>query len=330
MSLGKAGEKILVIKLGALGDFVLALAAMKHIRQAHPKARITLLTTAPFEALARASGYFNIIETDGRPEDLGEWVRLIRRLRGARFDRVYDLQTSSKSSIYFQMLRPFPPAWSGIAIGCSLPHRNRRRNHMHTLERQADQLKEAGIWPDAPTEPGTAPPPDLSWILRKAAHDKPVGGPGRRPYALLVPGGSAHRPQKRWPVERFAELAGRLRARGLDVVIIGGPQESAMARAIQRKAPQARDLTGRTEFAQIAVLGARAALAVGNDTGPLHLIAAAGAPTLALFSHDSDPALCGPRGRVAVLRRASLDQLSTDEVQAAAEALLAPAAPKPA
>ena len=49
-------ERILVIKLGALGDFVLALAAMKHIRQAHPNSQITLLTTPPFEGLARASG----------------------------------------------------------------------------------------------------------------------------------------------------------------------------------------------------------------------------------------------------------------------------------
>lgn len=313
-------DKVLVIKLGALGDFVLALAAMKHIRLAHPKARITLLTTPPFEALAQASGYFNAVETDGRPEGLGDWATMIRRLRAAKYNRVYDLQTSSKSSFYFQLLRPFPPAWSGIALGCALPHRNRQRNHMHTLERQADQLHEAGIWPDAPTEPGTAPPPDLTWIAKKTTARKAAGGT-RKPYALLVPGGSAHRPQKRWPVERFAELAGRLRARGLDVVIIGGPQESALARTIQRSAP-ARDLTGRTDFAQLAALGARASLAVGNDTGPIHLIAAAGAPTLTLFSHDSDPALCAPRGRVTVLRRPSLDQLSVDEVDQALQGLV--------
>jgi ADP-heptose:LPS heptosyltransferase len=322
-------DRILVIKLGALGDFVLALAAMKHIRQAHPTAQISLLTTPPFEGLARASGYFNAIEIDGRPEDLADWVGLIGRLRKAKYDRVYDLQTSAKSSFYFQLLRPFPPDWSGIALGCSLPHRNRRRNHMHTLERQADQLKDAGVWPDAPTEPGAAPPPDLSWILHKAAYDRRAEGGGRKPYALLAPGGSAHRPLKRWPVERFAELAGRLRSRGLDIVIIGGMQESDMARTIQRRAPQARDLTGRTDFAQVAVLGARAAVAVGNDTGPLHLIAAAGAPSVALFSHDSDPALCAPRGRVSVLRRPSLEQLTVDQVQAAAEALLAQAAIRP-
>jgi ADP-heptose:LPS heptosyltransferase len=323
MSKPKVIRKILVIKLGALGDFVMALAAMKHIRQAHPKARITLLTVPVFEALARASGYFDAIETDGRPEGFGDWLAMIGRLRGARYDRVYDLQTSSRSSTYFQMLRPFPPPWSGVAAGCSMPHRNPQRGTMHTLERQAEQLKDAGIWPDAPLEPGSAPPPDLSWILRKAPQARPVPGANMpKPYVLLVPGGSEHRPEKRWPVEKFAELAFILRERGFDIVIIGGPQESALARIIQRKA-QARDLTGRTDFAQIAILGARAALAVGNDTGPLHLIAAAGAPTLALFSKASDPALCAPRGHVAVLQAESFDKMSVEQVATATRRLVA-------
>jgi hypothetical protein len=64
----RQAERILVIKLSALGDFVLALAAMKKIRQAHPKAHISLLTTPPFEGLAKASPYFNAVFTDGRPE----------------------------------------------------------------------------------------------------------------------------------------------------------------------------------------------------------------------------------------------------------------------
>ena len=316
-------KKILVIKLGALGDFVLALAAMKRIRQAHPKAKITLLTTPPFEALARQSGYFNDIETDGRPAVFSEWFHMIRRLRQARYDRVYDLQTSRGSSRIFHALRPFPPQWSGIANGAALKQRTRGRERMHTLERQADQLRVAGIWPDAPTSPGEAPPPDLSWVLRKNPEPRPVpGAPPPKPYALFVPGGSAHRLEKRWPVEHFTELARMLRAKGLDVIVIGGPQESALARAIQKAGSGVRDLTGRTDFAQIAVLGARAALAVGNDTGPLHLITAAGAPTVALFSSASDPALCGPRGHVTVLQAPNLADLPVAEVANAAMALL--------
>ncbi|HEY4030788.1 MAG TPA: glycosyltransferase family 9 protein [Caulobacteraceae bacterium] len=316
-------EKILVIKLSALGDFVLALAAMKKIRLAHPKAHISLLTTPPFEGLAKASPYFNAVFTDGRPQGLSQWVALRKRLRAANYDRVYDLQTSSQSNRLFQLLRPNPPAWSGIALGASMPHRNPLRNQMHTLERQADQLMYAGVWPDAPTAPGTAPAPDLSWVLGLAPGERPAaGGVKPRPYVMFVPGGSAHRPEKRWPVEKYGELARILYARGLDIVIIGGPQEAALAQAIQRTVPRARDLTGRTDFARIAVLGAKAALAVGNDTGPLHLAAAAGAPTVVLFSSASDPALSAPRGKVAVLQAKTLSELPVAEVAQAAASLL--------
>ena len=316
-------EKILVIKLSALGDFVLALAAMKRIRLAHPKAHISLLTTPPFEGLAKASPYFNAVFTDGRPQGFGEWIALRNRLRAANYTRVYDLQTSAHSNRIFQVLRPRPPPWSGIALGCSLPHRNTLRNGMHTLERQADQLMYSGIWPDAPTKAGTAPAPDLSWVLATAEGARPpAAGVKTKPYVMFVPGGSAHRPEKRWPVEHYGELARILYSRGLDIVIIGGPQESALAQAIQRQVPRSRDLTGRTDFASIAVLGAKAALAIGNDTGPLHLAAAAGAPTVVLFSSVSDPALSAPRGKVAVLQAGKLSELPVAKVAQAAAALL--------
>ncbi|WP_293677035.1 glycosyltransferase family 9 protein [uncultured Phenylobacterium sp.] len=322
-------ERILVIKLSALGDFVLALAAMKKIRAAHAKAHITLLTTPPFEALAKACPYFNAVDTGGRPDSFADWMALRQRIKAANYDRVYDLQTSAHTNRIFQLLRPGPPPWSGVAFGCALPHRNPLRNGMHTLERQADQLMYAGIWPDAPTEPGSAPPPDLSWVLKSAPAERPVPGSNKpRPYVMFVPGGSAHRPEKRWPVERYSELARILYARGFDVVIIGGPAEAELAHAIQRAAPRARDLTGRTDFARIALLGAKAALAVGNDTGPLHLAAAGGAPTIVLFSRASDPKLSAPRGRVAILRAENLADLPVAQVAQAASSL-APARATP-
>jgi len=322
-------ERILVIKLSALGDFVLALAAMKKIRQAHAKAHITLLTTPPFEALAKICPYFNAIDTGGRPETFPQWMALRARIKAVGYDRVYDLQTSAHSNRIFQSLRPSPPPWSGIALGCSLPHKNPLRNSMHTLERQADQLMYAGIWPDAPTEPGSAPSPDLSWVLKAQPADRPVPGSNKpRPYVMFVPGGSAHRPEKRWPVEKYSELARILYARGFDIVVIGGVAEADLAHTIQRATPRARDLTGRTDFASVATLGAKAALAVGNDTGPLHLAAAAGAPTIVLFSKASDPALSAPRGRVAILRADNLADLPVAQVAQTANSLaLTPSTP---
>jgi ADP-heptose:LPS heptosyltransferase len=152
----KTIQKVLVIKLGGIGEVVLAFPAFERIRLAHPKAKTTLLTTEPYAALAAASPYFNTVEADGAAKDPASWTALIMRIRRAHYDRVYDLQNDGVSSLIFQGLRPLPPPWSGTALGCSLPHRNRQRGQMHQLERQADQLKDAGIWDDAPTKPLSA------------------------------------------------------------------------------------------------------------------------------------------------------------------------------
>jgi len=312
-------QRILVIKLAALGDMVQAFPPFAHIRAAHPNDHITLLTTPPYESLAAASPYFDRIETDGRPKRLGQTLAMLGRLRRAAYDRVYDFQTSTRSSAYFYALWPNPPQWSGIAPLCSHPHRNPDRDAMHTLERQAEQLQDAGIWPNAPIVRGTAPAPDLSFML-----DDPT--PERRPehfglvapYALLIPGASATRPGKRWPAERYGELALRLMAQGLSVGVIGGPGEADIGRTLSAIAPGVKNLIGQTDYAQIAGLGARAALAIGNDTGPTHVVAAAGAPTIVLFSAESDPALCAPRGRcVEVVQVERLADLAVGTVEAA-------------
>ncbi len=321
--MSKELKKILVIQAGSIGQFVLSLAAMKRIRQAHARARITLLTRPQFEALAKVSPYFNEVEAEERPIGPGDWLRVRSWIKREKFERVYDLECSRWTNALFAMLRPFPPAWSGTASGARLRHRNPLRHEMHTLERQAEQLQVAGIWPDAPVTAGDAPGPDLSWILRRAQEPRPVaGGQAPRPFVLIVPGGVENRPEKRWPVERYATLARMLRERGYDIVIIGGPQESALARHIQKVAGNARDLTGRTDFAQIAVLGARCVLAVGNNTGPMHLIAAAGAPTIAVVEDEPYALLTAPRGHVAVLQAQSLDQLTVETVATAANSLL--------
>jgi ADP-heptose:LPS heptosyltransferase len=310
---------VLVIKLGGVGEFVMAFPAFERIRQEHARAKITLLTTEPFAALAKSSPFFNTIETDGRPKGPAAWAALVLRLRRAHYDRVYDLQNDASTNLIFQALRPHAPPWSGEAPGCSLPHRNPNRERMHPLERQAEQLADAGIWPDAPIRPLSAAPPDISWIL---AHNHPSravsAAGGHRPVVILAPGASVRRPDKQWPIDRYGELAKHLSDVGYDIVVIGALHEAELAHAIQRKAPRARDLTGRTDFSQIATLGARAALAVGNDTGALHLIAAAGAPTIALFSSASDPTTGAPRGHVTVLHSPDLKQLPVDTVVRAA------------
>jgi len=308
-------DRILVIKFSALGDFVQAFGPFAVIRAAHPGAEITLLTTAPYAELARASGLFDRIETDGRPKGLAATIALFRRLRRARYARVYDLQTSSRSKGYRAFFFPRFPEWSGISPGASHRQVGPERDRMHNLDRQADQLRIAGIGPAY--APGEAPPPDLSWAIEaaRAGHGTTAERFGiTAPYALLVPGVSAGGAVKLWPTAAFAALARRLADRGFNIVVAGGPSEAALARIIAEAVPSASDLTGKTSMVDLAGIGAEAALCVTGDTGPGHMAAYAGAPGLMLMSRASDPSHCGPRTAMRTLRVDDLNTLTPERV----------------
>ena len=308
-----SAARILVIKLGALGDFALAMGPFAAIRRHHGDAKITLLTIPSLAELGEACGYFDEVWSDSRPKllNIGGWLALARRLKQGNFDRVYDLQTSDRSSFYYRLMGPpfgQRPQWSGIARGASHRHDNPRRDFLHTIERQREQLALAGI--------ADVPPPDLSWVRTDITRFALAP-----PYVLLVAGSAPQRPDKRWPETKFAELAAQLLARGIQPVLIGAQAERAVIAAIRRQVPEARDLGGQTSYFDIVALARGAAGAVGNDTGPMHLIAATGCRTVSLFSDASDPALCAPRGPLAagvtVLRRAKLADLPVAEVLAA-------------
>ena len=308
-------KRILVIKHGALGDWVLATGCFAAIRRHHWSARITLLTTPAFAELGGRCGWFDEVWTDERPSILADplaWIRLRGRLIEGEFLRVYDLQTSSRTGHYFRLLpRRSRPDWSGIAAGCSHPHRNPQRPFMHTLERLAEQLGIAGI--------ESVPSPNLDWLHDDIDGMVPSGG-----CALIVPGGSAHRPEKRWPLERFAHLARLLCAHGTMPVLIGAEAEASVLDEITRLVPGTINLGSRTSLGQIAALARRATCTVGNDTGPTHIAATVGCPAVALFGAASDPIQYGPRGEaVEVLRRVPLASLPVADVIDAAERVAA-------
>jgi len=304
--------RILVIKLGALGDFLMSLGAMQAIRRHHPDAELVLLTREPYRELGRSTGLFAEVWADPAPRwNPLAWLRWRARLRGAGFIRVYDLQTSDRSAGYFRLFgRARVPEWSGKVEGASHRHVYPGGHRMHSIDRQRAQLEIAGI--------ASVPLPDMAFL------DGEIAGFGLpQHFALLIPGSSPERPEKRWPAGRYGVLAAQLAARGIAPVVIGGGGEAGIAAAIRAAAPSALDLTGRTDLGQVAALARRAAVAVGNDTGPTHLAALAGCPTVALFSAASDAAKTAPRGAVVrELQAGSLDDLPVEPVAAAALAIV--------
>lgn len=300
-------ERILVIKLSALGDLVLCFRAFQSIRAAHPAAEIALLTMPAFAGFAKQMPWFDRVLTDPRPSALNVvgWGRLMRRVRAFAPTCVYDFQGKPRQSVLFHLLGK--PEWSGAAKGCSHPRPWPPEKGMHHTDFIAAQLESAGV----PFVSGV----DLSWL---DASIEEFDLPER--YALFIPGCAPQHPHKRWPPAYYAELADWLRARGIESLAIGTAADADSIHKIIAAAPHVRDLSSKTSLKQVATLARQAIYVVGNDTGPTHLAAAVGARTLALMSEKVDPHWSSPRGpRTTWLQGKPLGGLKVSQVIEALE-----------
>src|SRR5688572_19691096 len=180
-------SNILVIKLGALGDFIQALGPMKAIRAHHPQSHITLLTTKPFASLAQASGYFNSIEIDERPKwtQPHKWMSLRKKLKSGNFSRVYDLQNNDRTGFYLRLFSP-RPEWVGAARGASHRNDSPLRTAGLAFDGHVQTLALAGIQ--------NVQIDTLDWMKSDISRFNL-----KKPYVLIVPGSAPSRPEKRWP-----------------------------------------------------------------------------------------------------------------------------------
>jgi ADP-heptose:LPS heptosyltransferase len=268
-------ERILVVKLGAFGDIVLADGALQDLRAHHATARITLLTRAPYAALMRACPWVDAVAIDDNaprwrlPSMLG-WRK--RFLAGA-YDRVYDLQNSRRTAFYRRWLSGGQPQRWSTSV------RDPARLAEGVPARHARQLAEAGVTVHHATTPTPA------WMATDAAPLLRAAGiaPSASPFVLLLPGSSARNSGKRWP--DFAALSHALAAEGLGVVTVPGPDEADLgpgyAGCVLRDGDRAVDLCRLAGIARLA------ACVVGNDSGPLHLAASLGTPSVLLLDNDN-------------------------------------------
>lgn len=314
-------DQILIIKHGALGDIILASGHIRTIDRAFSSNHIVCLTTKAYAPLLAKCPWIDEIWIDPKPRSLQlfKWFSLFRKLRSRRFRFVYDLQTSGRSSLYWWFVRRAP--WSGIAYFASHKQKGKARLRMHSIDRLNHQLEMTGLHTDGGI-------PDIHWLEGafdpfiqriQRAHLRP-GDPqpladAIPPFALLVPGGSAHRPEKRWPTQHYISLARTLWEHGVVPVLVGTGAEREVLDQIAANVRDAVNLCERTDLGQLASLARKASWAVGNDTGPMHVIAATGCPSTVIFSHASDPARSAPRGgHVQTLRKENLTQLSLEIV----------------
>lgn len=270
----KDAKNILVIKHGAFGDIIQSDGAFQDIRENHPGATITMLTTAPYRSIMERCPWVDQVFIDDRAPrwSLPAMWRLRKMLRRGRFDMVYDLQNSPRTTFYYRwFLRGTP--WSGTAHGCSHPHLTPKPKTIRSLERFAGQLRDAGLQIKHTLHP------DASWIAGNVG--KLLSNSGiKKPYIVLIPGSSARHPKKRWP--HYGALASQLLADGLSVVTVPGPDEIELCRRLPGTVLMGAHGTVLGWFDLAGILK-NATFVVGNDTGPTHLAAHMNVPGIALF-----------------------------------------------
>lgn len=296
-------NKILVIKLSALGDFVQSFGAMRAIREFHADDEITLLTTKTYEELARKSLYFDKIITDKRPQffQLKLWFELAKKLNASDYKRVYDLQCNDRTKIYFSLFLK-KPEWVGTVKGAS--HRNTSPILKSDLAFYGHQqsLNLAGI--------ENVSIDRLDWMCG----DTTLFGL-QKPYVLIAAGCAPSRPEKRWPAESYAALCKHLTHEGYQCVLIGTKSEQDINNKIKSLCPAVYDLCGQTNFYDLAALAREAAFSIGNDTGPMHFFGPTGCKILVIFSGASNPKRHRPLGEnVYTIQKSDIKKITPEEI----------------
>lgn len=163
---------------------------------------------------------------------------------------------------------------------------------------------------------------DTSWLTADIAKFQL---PAR--YALLVPGCSPGHSHKRWPARHYARTVNNLHTMGIASVLIGTAAEKDVLDEIQHLAPTAINLCGQTSLFDIAELARQAQIAIGNDTGPMHIAGIVGCPAISLFSGKTDPEKSKPLGaRVVALQAQDIATIAPETVCEAINGLLSPTA----
>lgn len=267
--------KILFVTATRIGDAVLSTGLLRYLIERHPGAALTI-AAGPLAAplFAEVPGLARVIVVEKKARGL-HWPSLWAQVATTRWDLAIDLRGSALTYLLRARERRV------MAKGDPEEHRVRQLARLFDLE---------------------PPPMPTLWLggrhLDAAAKLVPPGA------NLLVIGPAANWPRKEWRAARFAELALRLTAptgllAGARVAVMAAAHERAQAAPVLDALPADRvaDLVGRLDLLTAGAILRHAALFVGNDTGLMHLAAAAGAPTLGLFgpSNVKEYAPWGPR-----------------------------------
>jgi len=288
-------EKILIRGPNWVGDAVLAIPALKAVRARFPAAEITLLVRPWVAGLFSSAPYVDRVWRERKPTTLKDWMRITRNIRELKFDVALLLPNSFESALMMFMGRVrqrigYATDGRRWLLTDAIANAPQHRHQVHYYLDLAKALSAATDRPSISIE-ATALERNSARQLLAAA-----GIPRSARFLVLNPG-AAYGSAKRWHQDRFAGVADNLACElGLEVAIIGSESERVTADQIcQRMTSETAILNGRTSLETLIGVIAESSLMITNDSGPMHIAAALGVPTVAIFG-PTDETVTGPYG----------------------------------
>ena len=292
-------KRILVVKLDHLGDVLLATPVFSNLRQAYPDAELHALTgTWSRVVLEKHPDVNKVWEYDspafcrtGQPTSLKQTFQFYRKLRREKYDLMVELRSDWRI-VLFSLLRVTPKRLDRAALQVANKLGFARFTGIHETTRNLDVLDRAGIPTRIQTTTFSVTAEDERWASNfLTAHQI-----DREELLIAIHPGSPI-PLKRWMPERYAELADWLTARKrAKILFVGVKDEMPMITEIQRlMRVESINIAGKTTLTQLASILPICNVFIGNDSGPMHLAAAVGTPTIGLYG-PGDPTRFGPVG----------------------------------
>ncbi len=305
--MGQTPEKILVMRYRFIGDTLLTIPFLRNLRRAKPNAYIAWMVAPLSSDVVKNNPYVDELiywdpvtihaDSKGTHRSFFSKVQFVKRLRAKQFDTVYVLKRSLSSAILALLSGApkrigFDTEGRGILLTIKVPY----RNDIHEVENFLSVLRADAVpVMDDYLELWTRPEDDaaVDQLLSEA------GIEAGRPIVALHPFSAVV--ERGWPLQNFAELGVRLSEYGYSPVVLGGNKDTeAFRSAAHLFSKQTVSLVGKLSILQTASLLRKASLFVGNDSGIMHLAAAAGAPLVAIFGPQS-PGKFGPWSSQATL-----------------------------
>ena len=303
-------SNILIIKHGSLGDIAQACGAIQDISENHPEDQIHILTTKPYFELFRKNPFIHNVVLDKRLSrfNLIYLYLLMRTLKKLNIKKVYDLQNSSRTKFYKNIL--FSKAnfntWSSSETTLPSNISKEEFDKDPVLDRFEHQLKTSGIKTEHTMKP------DFSWAVINIDEIKQEFNLDK--YIVLFPFCSTHLTHKKWPhYNELIELIKNKYGDQIKVVVALGPSEIDDAKNIN--AVSILDKDKALDISQLASLIKESSFVIANDTGPAHISAHLATKGLALFGkHTTAFKVSIERKNFKAIQVDDLNKLSAEKV----------------